>query len=157
MKKSIYTNLLPYYFDPDHRGAHYTFDNGTTHCNSGEFGEIQYKHCRGYEAKKSANTPFDAGSDIEEISASIKSSKATLTSESLGCDLQTSLDCYFERVASTCWIWVVLMDGTLTAYEMNADEFREFCEKWSNYQADRRNVRFKATSVKMLAWLEERV
>lgn len=155
MTKEVYANLKPYAFDPTRKGAKYTFDN-VHWMNSGEFIEAQYKHVLGLKAEKDANTAFDAGSDIEELNRSVKSSKATLCNEILGRDLQTSLDCYFERVASTSWAWGILLDNTLTVYVMNPDEFREFTELWASYNTEKK-IRYKATSGKMISWLEERV
>lgn len=155
MKKAVYTNVASYQYDAARRGAKYTF-NGMRWMNHGEWLEAQLKHCMGYICEKDANTAFDAGSDIEELHMSVKSSKATLTNEILGNDTATSLDTYFTRCASTCWAWVVDMDDTITAYIMDADEFRTFTESWAGYNNEGR-IRFKATSGKMISWLEERV
>lgn len=155
MVKEVYIGLKRYVYDPDHKGAHYTFD-GVKYMNAGEWCEAQYKHVLGLEGVKDANTAFDAGSDIETLHRSVKSSKATLTSEVLGRDMDTSLACYFERVASTSWAWVVPMDETLTVYVMDADEFKAFTELWASYTNEGK-IRYKATSGKMINWLEERV
>lgn len=155
MQKEIFIGLKKYTFDNEHKGAHYTFD-GEKYMNAGEWCEAQYKYVLGFEATKDANTAFDAGSDIEQLHRSVKSSKATLTSEVLGRDMETSLTCYFERVASTSWAWVIPMDETLTVYVMDADEFKEFTELWASYTNEGR-IRYKATSGKMIKWFEERV
>lgn len=155
MKKEVYIGLKKYTFDPDHKGAHYTFD-GIKYMNAGEWCEAQYKYVLGLEAAKDANTAFDAGSDIEQLHRSVKSSKATLTSEVLGRDMETSLTCYFERVASTSWAWVIPMDETLTVYIMGANEFEQFTREWASYTNEGR-IRYKATSGKMIKWFEERV
>lgn len=154
MKKELYTNLKSYTYNNEHKGAHYTFDS-IHYMNAGEWCEAQYKYVLGLDAVKDANTPFDAGSDIETLHRSVKSSKATLTSEILGKDMSTSLNCYFERVASTSWAWVIPMDGTLTVYVMNANEFKEFTELWASYTNEGR-IRYKATSGKMIKWFEEK-
>ena len=112
--------------------------------NAGEWCEAQYKYVLGLEAVKDANTAFDAGSDIETLHRSVKSSKATLTSEVLGRDMDTS------------WAWIVPMDGTLTAYVMDANEFEQFTREWASYTNEGR-IRYKATSGKMIKWFEERV
>ena len=125
MKKEIYTGLKKYTFDSEHKGAHYTFD-GIKGGGAGEWCEAQYKYVLGLEAVKDANTAFDAGSDIETLHRSVKSSKATLTNEVLGRDMNTSLACYFESVASTSWAWVEPMDETLTVYLMDANEIEQF-------------------------------
>ena len=155
MKKEIYVGLKKYTYDAEHKGAHYTFD-GIKYMNTGEWCEAQYKHVLGFEGVKDSNTAFDAGSDIEQLHRSVKSSKATLTTEVLGRDMDTSLACYFERVASTSWAWVVIVDDTLTAYIMDANEFREFTELWASYNNEGR-IRYKVTSGKMIKWFEERV
>ena len=155
MTKEIYIGLKKYTFDPNHKGAHYTF-NGVKYMNAGEWCEAQYKYVLGLEAAKDANTAFDAGSDIEELHMSVKSSKATLTSEILGKDMESSLNTYFDRTASESWAWVVIMDDTCTAYIMDADEFRTFTTEWASYNNEGR-IRYKATSGKMLKWFEERV
>ena len=99
MKKFISTAIPAHRYDPDHKGAHYTFD-GSHYLNNGEFAEAVLKSCMGYTCEKDANTAFDAGSDIEELHMSVKSSKATLTSEILGKDMESSLNTYFTRTAS---------------------------------------------------------
>ena len=70
--------------------------------------------------------------------------------------MDTSLTCYFERVASTSWAWVVPMDETLTVYVMDANEFEQFTREWASYTNEGR-IRYKATSGKMIKWFEERV
>lgn len=155
MKKEIYIDLKSYTYDSGHKGAHYTF-NSVHYMNTGEWCEAQYKYVLGFEAVKDANTAFDAGSDIEPLHRSVKSGKATLTSEVLGKDMDTSLNCYFARVASTSWAWIVPMDGILMVYIMDANEFREFTELWASYTNEGR-IRYKATSGKMIQWFEERV
>ena len=155
MKKFISTAIPAHQYDPDHKGAHYTFD-GSHYLNNGEFAEAVLKSCMGYACEKDANTAFDAGSDIEELHMSVKSSKATLVNEILGKDMESSLNTYFDRTASESWAWVVIMDDTCTAYIMNADEFRTFTTEWASYNNEGR-IRYKATSGKMLKWFEERV
>lgn len=156
MKKEIYTNLKAYTFDADRKGAKYTFNN-IHWMNNGDFSEAQYKHVLGFEAEKDGNTPFDVGSDIEPLHRSVKSSKATLANMVLGNDKDSVLDCYFARTASTSFAWVVVGDECLTAYVMNDEEFRIFCQLWASYDESRKVVRFKATSGKMIAWFEEKL
>lgn len=152
MKKAIFTNLKSFDYVSEHKGAHYTFD-GVHFMNTGEMSEAQLKFCFGFEAEKDANTAFDCGSDIEQYNMSVKSGKATLTSEILGKDMETSLNCYFERTASSVWAWVIMVDGTLTTYIMNKAEFENFTKTWANFQKDG-HIRYKATSGKMIEWLE---
>lgn len=155
MKKFISVNVPAFQFVPEHKGAPYTMD-GIHYMNNGERLEISLKHAFGLEARKDANTAFDAGSDIEEYNMSVKSGKATLTSEILGHDMDSSLATYFARTASTCWAWVADMDGALVAYIMNEKEFEEFTKSWANFNKEGK-VRFKTTSGKMVKWFEERL
>lgn len=155
MKKFVSTNLPQYSYEPERKGAKYTL-NGSSYMNNGEFAETVYKYALGLKAEKDANTAFDAGSDIPELNQSVKSSKATLCNEILGRDMQSSMATYFERCASTSWAWVVVVDDTITAYIMDENEFKEFMMSWANYNTESR-IRFKVTSGKMIAWLEERV
>lgn len=156
MKKQIYPVSISYQFNPEHKGAPYTFD-GVHYMNSGEFTEIMVKAHMGFDAHKDANTPYDMGSDIEEIRASVKSSKATLVNKKLGQNMEEVLDTYFQNVHSTSFIWGVVMDENLTVYTMNAKEFRPFIEAFANFDKSRQVVRFKAISGKMLNWLEAHI
>ena len=156
MTKTEYTINFKFTFDPMHKGAPYTLD-GEHYMNGGEFAEIADKMVKGYGSKKDANTPFDTGSDIEETSTSVKSSKATLTSTQIGYDFDSIKRCYFARVHSTNWYYVVILDDTMIIYNMDAAEFESFLDNWSTYCKDRNIIRIKATSGKMLRWLDERV
>lgn len=156
MTKTEYTINFKFTFDPTHKGAPYTLD-GEHYMNSGEFAEVADKMVKGYGSKKDANTPFDKGSDIEETNTSVKSSKATLTSAQIGYDFDSIKRCYFARVHSTNWDYVVILDDTVIIYNMDAAEFESFLDNWSTYCKDRNVIRIKTTSGKMLRWLDERV
>ena len=157
MKKAIFKIDFNYTFDASRKGAKHSLD-GEHWFNGGNFIELSIRNGFGYGLYyDTACTAFDAGSDIEELHMSVKSSKASLSSEILGKDLESSLDCYFERTASTSWAWGIVIEDTAQAYIMDAKEFRSFCETWASYQQDRKTVRFKATSGKMIQWLEERL
>ena len=156
MKKTVFTMNFHFEYDPAHRGAPYSLD-GEHYMNAGEFAEVADKLCKGLGSSKDANTPFDKGSDIAETMTSVKSSKATLTGAQIGYDFESIKKCYFARVHSTNWDYVVIMDDTLTVYNMDAVEFESFMDNWATYCKDRNVIRFKATSGKMLNWLDERV
>ena len=156
MKKAVFTMNFHFEYDPAHRGAPYSLD-GEHYMNAGEFAEVADKLCKGFGSSKDANTPFDKGSDIAETMTSVKSSKATLTGAQIGYDFESIKKCYFARVHSTNWDYVVIMDDTLTVYNMDAAEFEDFMDNWATYSKDRNVIRFKATSGKMLNWLDERV
>ena len=156
MTKTEYTINFKFAFDPAHKGAPYTLD-GEHYINGGEFAEVADKMVKGLGSKKDANTPFDKGSDIEETDTSVKSSKATLTSAQIGYDFESIKRCYFARVHSTNWDYVVVLDDTVIIYNMNAEEFEIFLDNWATYCKDRNVIRMKATSGKMLKWFDERI
>ena len=156
MTSMTYTMNKSYTFDPAHKGAHYTFD-GVKFCNFGEFAEVMLKACMGFESKKDANTPYDKGSDIPELSASVKSSKATLVNKPLGQDFESFKRTYFESVHSTTFIWVSVHGEELTAYLMNKSEFSTFVDTFAGFDNSRKVIRFKTESGAMIRWLEERL
>ena len=157
MKKSTYTVNRPYLFNPDHKGAPYSMNGGESYMNGGEFREVMLKSVLGYDAVKDACGAYDKTDDVPELNASVKSSKATLVNKVLGYDYNSVKACYFATVHSTIWVWVSIVDDELNAYYMNAEEFASFMDAWASYVPDRKVIRFKAESLKMLAWLEERV
>lgn len=152
MKKT--TAIIPFgfQFDSTHKGAPYTMD-GTHYMNGGEFKEIVAKAITGHMGGKDANTRYDKGSDIPELRASVKSSKATLVNMVLADTFSESVNVYFENVHSTCFIWVSVIEDMATLYTMDADEFRTFLYKFASLN-ERGYVRFKAESGKMIAFLE---
>jgi desulfoferrodoxin (superoxide reductase-like protein) len=95
--------------------------------------------------------------DIPENGASVKSSKATLVNMVLGFDFQSVKAHYMATVHSTRWIWVSHSAEEVTMYEMDKEEFSEFMDMWSSFDKDRKVIRFKAESQKMLRWLEDKV
>jgi hypothetical protein len=154
MKKTTYTLNVNYQFVAEHKGAPYTFD-GQHFMNAGEFKEAIRKVVAGLECKKDANTPFDEGSDIEEYNTSVKSSGATI-SPVKGDTLEGIMTEYFERVHSTNWDYVTLVDEEVIVYNMNAKEFQEFVENFGKVN-DRKVVRLLKESGRMIRWLEERI
>lgn len=154
MKKAIYEMTISYKFNAEHKGAPYTFD-GIHYMNAGEFKEAYNKGVRGFTFEKDANTPFDKGSDIEETNTSVKSSGATI-SPITGETVEEILKEYFERVHSTNWDYVTIVDETLIVYNMNVNEFKEFVEEFGRVN-ERKVVRLKKESSKMIKWLEDRM
>lgn len=154
MKKTTYPMTISYKFNAEHKGAPYTFD-GTHYMNAGEFKESIRKAVAGLECKKDANTPFDKGSDIEEYNTSVKSSGATI-SPVKGDTVEEIMEEYFERVHSTNWDYVTLVDEEVIVYNMNASEFKEFVEEFGRVNT-RKVVRLKKESSKMIKWFEERL
>lgn len=155
MRTTTYKLTLGYRYDPNHKGAPYTID-GEHWFNHGDLCEIALKHCLGFKAVKDGNGKWNKCSDIEETATSVKSSKATLASDLTGTDIDLMLDRYFAEVHSTNFSYVAIVDESLIEYNMNAEEFREFTKTWANIN-ERKVIRYKSTSGKMLRWLDERV
>ena len=155
MKKLTRDINMVYRFDPAHKGANYTFD-GIHWTNGGEFAEIITKAVLGLDAKKDANTAYNVASDIPEMNASVKSSRFTLVNMKLADTFEETLKIYFETVHSTMWIYTVVIDNTANLYMMNREEFEEFLNNFSSLN-ERQLVRCRATSGKMIAWLENRL
>lgn len=156
MKKTTYPITISYIFDPNHKGATYSLNGGENWTNNGEFSEVILKAALGYAAVKDACGRYDMTDDIPEIGASVKSSKATLVNMVLGYDFQSVKEHYMATCHSTRWIWVSHTADELTAYEMDRDEFSRFLDMWASFDKDRKVIRFKSESQKMLRWLDER-
>jgi len=156
MKKVTYTIKQSYIFDPAHTGAPYSLNGGRNWTNGGELKEVLLKGCLNFEVVKDANGRFDRTDDIPQLNASVKSSKATLVNMKLGQDFESFKRNYFANVHSTLFIWVSIHDEELTAYFMNATEFESFMDRFATFTKERQVIRFKAESLKMLQWLDER-
>ena len=156
MFKIEYKIEIPFTYDASHRGAPYSLDGGLTHKNNGEFTESCIKHHRGLDYMVNPSTTFDSGSDIEELNASVKSSRFTLVNKTLADTFDETVNLYFETVHSTCWIYAVVLEEEVTLYTMNADEFKSFLYAFTALN-ERNVIRAKATSTKMIKWFEEKV
>lgn len=153
--------LIKYSYDPSHRGACYNV-NGKF-MNNGEFMEIAVKSVYGMKAEKDADSRFDVTSDMPAYDASIKSSKATLTTVALGNTYDEIVDNYFRQTASKLFIYAYAIDDTLYSVEMNATEFADFLKNFSYIQTassksgSAKVVRLRATTNKMIAWFESHI
>ena len=157
MIKRTYTNTLSFRFDADRKNAKYTLD-GERYMNHGEFCEILAKHCLGYEAKKDANTAFNAGADIPELNASVKSINCGLTDMKLGSDAEIWWNRYWAMCdASQIVIWVCEHDGEVDLWFMSHEEFKEFCKEFAKWDSHCEKYRIKTCSNKTNAWLEARL
>ena len=160
MIKQTYLNPLNYTYNKAHSGSHYLINGEESYCNYGQLCESIAKAYRGLYTGNNPTTPYWEGSDIEEISASVKSSNATLA-DVFGNSFESIVNTYFANVHSKLFIYMVDMGEQITEYHMNAKEFREFVESWAGLAVDSgthlTKVRFKKTSGKMIKWLEERV
>ena len=154
MKRTSYTLNLNYTYDPTHKGAPYTFD-GQHWMNNGEYMECCIKSVLGFAPVKDSSTPYDIASDIPELNASVKSSRFTLVNRRLAETFEDSLRVYFSTVHSTTWLYGIQVDNDIIIYEMDKAEFESFLREFSSLN-ERKVIRAKATSAKMIAWLENR-
>lgn len=150
--KKVLPITVSYLFDAERKGAKYTFD-GVHYMNAGEWKEAIAKAVLGYMARKDGNTAYNMGSDIPELNASVKSSKASLTNMVLADTFEESVKTYFANVHSNLFIWVEVVDENAVLYMMNAEEFELFIRKFSALN-ERGVIRFKATSSKLVSFLE---
>lgn len=154
--KTIGKIPFKYTYDAKHKGSHFLIDGEATYKNSGQFHEVVDKAIRGYTPKHDGNTPFDKGSDIPDTKTSIKSNGCGLTDERLANNKEDFVREYFRRVHSTNVDYVIIIDETVTIYNMDIEDFKQFVSrfaKWDNYS---KKVRIKTTG-KMVRWLEEQL
>ena len=157
MKKETHSIPFAFTFDPAHKGAPYTLDGGSHWMNAGQFKQIARVAALFGRVEKPDHVPYNVDSDIPELHESVKSSKATLVNMVLGEDLESTLDFYFSHTASKVHSWVCMVDEEIITYIMDNTEFREFTESFGWYDKDRKVVRFKAESTKMIKWFEGRL
>ena len=158
MTRIEYTNTMAYEFHPERKGSKYKI--GDKFKNHGEYCESLAKHHRGLDYLVNPNTSYDTGSDIEDECASVKSSKSSLC-RLHGETFEEIFSTYFERVASTKWIYVVDIGEMVYEYHMNKNEFAEFLREFGRLGVEsgkhEKKIKFLATSSKTVAWLEARV
>ena len=157
MKKEIHAMPIPYQFDPTHKGAPYSLDGGAHWMNAGQLKQILRVAALFGRVEKPDHIPYNVDSDIPELHESVKSSQATLVNMHLGDDLESTLEFYFAHTASTSHSWVTIVDDELVTYIMDNKEFESFSREFGWYDKDRKVVRYKKDSGKMIRWLEERV
>lgn len=163
MTKNTYITNLPYKYT-NHPRSHYRIAGSKEYKNHGELMECIAKAHRGlFISDKNPTTRFDTGSDIEEENASVKSSEASLACL-YGETFTDVVKPYFAKVHSTVFIYVDLNEETdeVVEYVMNKSEFGAFLQKFGylHYESDnhdKKKIRIRATSKKMIAWFEERV
>lgn len=105
---------------------------------------------------------FDRGSDIEEMSISVKSARASLCSGS-ALEAETfegQISEFFARVRSETFAFV---SRAGIAYMMNASEFREFVETFGKWTPESRKnggkckIRLTDETRKMAEWFTARL
>lgn len=153
MKREVYDINIKFTFDPARRGAKYSVNGGASWINGGELKEIIAKAVHGYMAKKDACTRFDVASDIPECEASVKSAKASLTNMKLADTFEGSLREYFARTVSKSFWYVIMLDGQVVIYKMNAGEFERFLRRFAKLN-ERGVIRLAGDSGLLQAWLD---
>ena len=162
MKIERYTTELNWVYDPNHSNSHYIIENCAAYRNRGELCESICKHHRGIYTEINPHTSWCDGSDIESEFASVKSSEGGLGRGIGGYDNSASdkIKTYFKNTHSKTFIWVELNEKTkeVVEYQMNRSEFGKFVQKFTRvHRASNKKevtVRFRATSKKMIAFLE---
>ena len=153
MIKTTHPITIPYTYDPNRKGAHYTI-NGTDYMNHGQFVQIALVASLYNRIDRPDHVAYNVDSDIPELHESVKSSKATLVNAFLGNDFETVLNAFFENVASTQFSWCILLENEIVRYVMNKNEFRKFTETFATFDNSRKVIRYKITSTKMIQYLE---
>lgn len=154
MKKMTFANNLTYIFDAKRAGAKYTLD-GEHWMNHGEYCECLAKSVLGYEPTKDANTAFNAGEDIPELNASVKSWNAGLTDMKLGATRAEYVEKFFSMSnPETVYLWVYDYADMVDLWFMDATEFRAFVEAVGNWDEHCKKIRFKTCNNKINLWLE---
>ena len=155
MKK--YTVPAVMKFNPARKGTRYEY-HGKAY-NAGEAVECAISLAfDGFWRKD--DIPFDKGSDLSTIPASIKSWNATLVSPRCinAKDFDGIVNEYLARVHSTVFIYGVEINGEIVCYEMNKAEFEKFLKSglWK-IDPSRNSVRQKPCASKAIAWLENQI
>jgi hypothetical protein len=167
MFKVEYKNEMPYTYHAENPRNHYLIDGANGFCNKGNFCESAAKFHRGLAYLTNPSTAALDGYDIPEEKAEVKSGAGGLGRKIGELDFTVSqqIRYYFQhKPADSKWIWIVFNDKTqmVTEYHMNKSEFGAFLHialrSRQHLQSNKKsiNVRFKNTSKKMLAWLDER-
>ena len=154
MKHITYRNTLPYVND-GHRGAPYLLDGA--HKNRGELCESIAKWARGLYTPVNPSTSFDKDSDIPELSASVKSSHASLASKLNGKTLREQVADFITRSHSDWFVWVEWDEHTerVDEYWMNRTDFAKFCDKFvKNDSSSGIRPRCAKSSSLLRAWLD---
>lgn len=155
MKKTSHVNTLNHLYNANRKGAKYSLNNGETWCNHGEYAECLAKKVLGYDTEKDANTRFDKAHDINEINASIKSWKCSLTDMPLADNFDEYVEKFFAiSDDNTTYIMVNDYADMVDLYYMNAAEFRMFVEKFGSWEKSRNKVRLEKAMSKMVIWME---
>ena len=129
--------------------------------NNGQHAEQLADYALTGQIRKADSVPFDKGSDIPELEASVKSARFTLASTLKGETFEEQLEDYFARTASKVAVYVSLQ--LETAFVMDMEEFRAFIETFCKLQRSssknggKQVIRMGTETKKVQEWLLERV
>lgn len=158
MKKATYTNNLTYIYNAERTYAKYSLDNGEHWMNHGEYCECLAKSVLGLTAKKDANTAFDAGDDIPELRASVKSSNCGLTEcKNMPKNPEDFMEAFWERDKSETFIWVYDYEESVDLWFMNRTEFAEFVNEFAKWDNHCVKYRIKTCANKINFYLERKL
>lgn len=163
MIKQTYRNPLNYTYSKAHSGSHYLIDGEESYCNYGQLCESIAKAYRGLYTGNNPTTPYWEGSDIEEISASVKSRRASL-GRSFGDtnNPNEAIRYFFKQVKSHVFIYVILNLKTqmVTEYIMTKSEFGRMINHsiYRRYSPSSKNhkieLRLRTDSKAFIAWMD---
>ena len=164
MTKITYINTMPYAYEPEiNHHSPFRPNYQTNYKNRGEILESIAKYFRHIYTDVNPNTSWKDGSDIENEHASVKASEGSL-GRSIGGRFNSASDkikTYFRETPSQIFIWMEWDRDTelVTEYQMNKREFGAFIQRFTricnNSNHTDIDVRFRKTSKRMIAWLEE--
>ena len=154
MIKNEYLSKTVITYDESHKGAKY-FANGS-YKNEGEIVECGRSEYGGYGFRKDANTAFNMGSDVGDVS--VKSGRARLTTIRLASECIAFIDEYLKQEKSLSFCYGIYHgNGRFTFYEMSRQEFREFAITFVKWTPSESTPRFPTTTKEVVRWLDERV
>jgi hypothetical protein len=128
--------------------------------NNGQHAEQLADYALTGQIRKADHVPFDKGSDIPELEASVKSARFTLASTLQGETFKEQLEDYFTRTASKLAVYVSL--ELEAAFLMDMEEFRTFIETFCKLQRSSSKsggkpvIRMGTETKKVKEWLLER-
>ena len=163
--KTVYNiKHFNYIFDSKRKGAKYqwydTVKRELKWGNAGDFFEVADKFAKGYEPHKDPSGRYDDGSDIEETHTSCKSWDFTLAPIK-GNTFEEITTIYWNTVASTNFDFGWMEGEELIVYNMNADEFNQFLQRFGRYTKDRKVIRGPRLTnqrrMEVERWLEARI
>lgn len=157
MRKTTHENTLTYTYDPTRQSRGKYLVNGKW-LNHGDYAEILCKHCLGYEATKDANTRYDKGHDIPELSASVKSWQCGLTTKKdMPKERMAFLEEFMKNDPSEMFIFVADVAEEVNLYYLDRAEMLDFITtlwKWDNYC---NNWRVTTSTAKIFNYFESRL